>query len=267
MDATIKKLWENYYAITPTVKKIEQVLSLNTYSSFCDHIAFRTISTNKNGITQSSRSKNGIEKLSEYFLKQGYTFKERYYIKEKNIRALHLEKVNYPKIFISELILNQCSSFLKNTLIRAFNNYLLSDDTLTSGRKWDVNYKTYELLKNESEYASWLYIHGHRVNHFTINVNELKEYSIETVCAQLRSSGIKLNSSGGTIKGSSKLGLKQASTMADEISVNFEDINLPVRVPSCYVEFAERFNIENRTFNGFITNSANKIFESTNKVA
>jgi len=268
MDTTIKKLWKNYYAVTPTVKKIEQALNLDTYNSFCDHIAFRTISTNKNGITQSNKSKYGIEKLSEYFLNQGYIFKERYYFKEKNVRAIHLAKENCPKIFISELILNQCSSFLKSTLIKAFDSYMLSDAPLTSGRKWDVKYKTYDILKNESEYAAWLYIHGHRVNHFTINVNELQNYSIEVVCTQLKSLGVKFNSSGGIIKGSSKLGLKQASTMADRVSVKFEDIKLPVRVPSCYVEFAERFIVENgRTFNGFITKSANKIFESTNRVA
>ena len=268
MDATIKKLWENYYAITPTVKKIKQALSLGTtYNSFCDHIAFRTISTNKNGITQLNKSKYGIERLSEYFMEQGYSFIERYYFKEKNVRAIHLEKENCPKIFISELILNECSSFLKSTLVRAFNRYTISDDTLISGRKWDVNYKTYKLLKNESEYAAWLYIHGHRVNHFTISVNELKNYSIEIVCTQLRTSGIKLNASGGTIKGSSRLGLKQASTMADEISVKFEDLKLPVKVASCYVEFAERFTVENRVFNGIVTKSANKTFKSTNRVA
>ena len=105
------------------------------------------------------------------------------------------------------------------------------------------------------------------MNHFTINVNQLKNYTIENVCAQLRSFGIKLNTLGGTIKGSSKIGLKQASTMADNIYVKFEDKSSLIKIPSCYVEFAERFNVQNKTFNGFITKSANNIFDSTNKVA
>lgn len=267
METTIQKLWDNYYKITPTIEQVKQSLNLKDYTSFCDHIAFRTIINNRNGITTNGSSKYGIEKVSSSFLEQGYTLKQRYYFKEKNLRAIHLEKKNCPKIFISELLLNKCSSFLKSTLINAFRHYNTQDSIHTSGRKWTVNFKTYEILKTESEYAAWLYIHGHRVNHFTINVNELKNYSIENVCTQLRSSGIKLNTLGGTIKGSTKLGLKQASTIADEINIKFEDMNNLIKIPSCYIEFAERFIIENKTFNGFITKSANKIFESTNRVA
>ncbi|OUS02576.1 hypothetical protein A9Q86_03485 [Flavobacteriales bacterium 33_180_T64] len=267
MDTTIQKLWENYFKITPTIKDVKSALNLNNYTSFCDHIAFRTIINDKSGITPNNLGNYGIEKMSIPFLEQGYTYKNRYFFKEKNLRALHLEKKNCPKIFISELLLNKCSSFLKSTLLNTFKYYNMNDSIHTSGRKWNVNFKTYETLKIESEYAAWLYIHGHRVNHFTINVNQLKNYSIENVCAQLKTFGIKLNTIGGTIKGSTKLGLKQASTLADEINVKFEDKKNTVKIPSCYVEFAERFIIENKTFNGFITKSANNIFESTNKVA
>lgn len=266
MDPIIQKLWSNYLHITPTVKKVKNTLKLDNYNSFCDHIAFRTLNTNQLGITKRMVGAFGIKELSTKFLHLGYTIKQEYYFKKKKLKAIHLEKENSPKIFISELLLDQCSFFLKNTLLNSFNVCKSSNEILTKGRCWQVNYKVYKELERESEYAAWLYIHGHRVNHFTINVNQLKKYSIEDVCVQLKTAGIHLNDCGGIIKGNEKVGLKQASTLADSILVQFEDLKKAIRIPSCYVEFAERFTINKKVFNGFITNSADKIFQSTNRV-
>ncbi len=265
MEAIIQKLWRNYLHSTPTVKKVKNTLQLENYNSFCDHIAFRTLCTDQLGITKRIAGDFGIEELSKKFLRQGYTIEQEYLFKKKKLKAIHLEKPNAPKIFISELLLDQCSIFLKNTLLKAFDTCKNEEDILTKGRCWNVNYKVYKELERESEYAAWLYIHGHRVNHFTINVNQLEKYSIEDVCRKLKTSGIHLNNSGGVIKGHKNLGLKQASTIADSILVKFDDVKDPVRIPSCYVEFAERFTINNKQFNGFITDSADKIFQSTNR--
>jgi len=265
MDAIIQQLWKNYLHSTPTVKKVKNTLQLENYDSFCDHIAFRTLCTRKLGITKRIAGDFGIEKLSKKFLLQGYTIQQEYFFKKKKLKAIHLEKKNAPKIFISELLLDQCSIFLKNTLLKAFDTCKNEEVILTKGRCWDVSYKVYKELERESEYAAWLYVHGHRVNHFTINVNQLEKYSIEDVCMQLKTSGIHLNTSGGTIKGNESIGLKQASTLADSILVKFKDVTKAIRIPSCYVEFAERFKINNKQFNGFITNSADKIFQSTNR--
>jgi len=265
MDAIIQKLWSNYLHITPTVKKVKNTLQLDNYSSFCDHIAFRTLNTSELGITKRISGEFGIEKLSRKFLNSGYTIKKEYYFKKKKLKAIHLEKENFPKIFISELLLDQCSFFLKNTLLQVFDTCKSVKGILTKGRCWDVNYTVYKELERESEYAAWLYVHGHRVNHFTINVNQLEKYSIEDVCNQLKNAGIHLNNSGGLVKGSKKVGLKQASTIADTVLVKFNDLQEAIRIPSCYVEFAERFKIDEKIFNGFITNSADKIFQSTNR--
>ena len=52
--------------------------------------------------------------------------------------------------------------------------------------------------------------------------------------------------------------------MADKIKVKFgsaEEI-----VPSCYYEFAKRYtDVTGNLYQGFVTTSADKIFESTNK--
>jgi len=266
MDAIIQKLWSNYLHITPTVKKVENTLQLDNYSSFYDHIAFRTLNTKQLGLTKRISGDYGIEKLSKKFLSQGYTIQQEYILKKEKLKAIHLEKDNAPKIFISELLVDQCSFFLKNTLLKAFDTCKNEKDILTKGRCWDVNYKVYKELERESEYAAWLYVHGHRVNHFTINVNQLEKKSIEDVCTQLKTSGIHLNNCGGVIKGGKNLGLKQASTIADTILVNFKDLKETIRIPSCYVEFTERFNTDKQVFNGFIANSAGKIFQSSGRI-
>jgi hypothetical protein len=42
------------------------------------------------------------------------------------------------------------------------------------------SFETYEMLRDESEYAAWLYVHGFRANHFTVSINSLKGFgSIE----------------------------------------------------------------------------------------
>ncbi len=261
MDALIKNLWNNYTEITPTVAKIKTILRLSEDFIFTDHIAYRSINTESFGINRISKS----------FLDLGYKIKDSYFFKEKKLRAIHLEHdmlQNSPKIFISQLLINEFSPFLKRTLLDTFNkNYSKNSEILTSGRNWKVTYHNYKRLAKESEYASWLYIHGIRVNHFTLNVNRLKNHTIESLCNKLRTLGVNLNQSGGIIKGNKAKGLKQASTMADKILVKFEDLHHKVNIPSCYVEFAERSRINNNYFNGFLVNSADKIFESTNNLA
>ena len=119
------------------------------------------------------------------------------------------------------------------------------------------------MLRAESEYAAWLYVHGIRANHFTVSVNSLKGFrGIEEVNNFLKDNGFLMNNSGGEIKGSKEQLLKQSSTLAEIVPVRFlEGVR---EVPACYYEFAERFrDADGRLFSGFIAGSADKIFEST----
>lgn len=271
MNNTIQKLWDNYIEVAPSIEKVKSSLNLQDYQVFNDHIAFRSISFEPRGNKKLTYNNYGIETIIEVFQEMGYQIKGFYHFKEKKLRAVHLEcdlHENLPKIFISGLLLDECSFFLKRVLLNSFSSIdVRGEELLTVGRTWNVSYKIYKMLERESEYAAWLYIHGYRVNHFTLNVNQLKGYSLENVCAQLRTSGIRLNNSGGVIKGSDHKGLKQASTMADQILVKFVDLEQPVKIPSCYVEFSERFTINDKYFKGFLTKSADKIFESTDRIA
>jgi len=258
MKKIIEELWNSYRELTPSVSRVQEILDLNNQGFFSDHIAFRTI----------SHPKFNKEQLAYRFIKKGYYIKGYYRFYTKKLRAIHLEHSdpNLPRIFISEIVLEDVSFYTRDLLIKAFNHIPRSfDNILKHGRNWKVSHFVYNQLQEESEYAAWLYVHGLRPNHFTLNVNKLKFHSIDSVCALISDSGIKMNTSGGLIKGSAYFGLKQASTIADQIPIVFEDVNEPILTPSCYIEFAERFKKNNALFSGFITSSADRIFESTNK--
>ena len=101
---------------------------------------------------------------------------------------------------------------------------------------------------------------GYIANHFTVSVTDCSYFkNLNQLNNYLKENGFEINSSGGEIKGSEKQGLEQSSIMSKEILVDFSDGSY--NVPGCYYEFAYRYNI----FIGFITQSANHIFESTNE--
>ena len=127
-----------------------------------------------------------------------------------------------------------------------------------------LSFETYNRLREESEYAAWFYVFGFRANHFTVSVNALKKYNtIVKVNELLKENGFVLNTSGGEVKGEITDLLQQSSTMSDMVKVEFtEGI---YEVPSCYYEFAQRYPDTNgELYSGFISKSADKIFESTN---
>ena len=171
-------------------------------------------------------------------------------------------------MFISELILDQCSPWLQKTirdqLDRVPESVLTSPDLILKGSVFEpLSYAVYQRLREESEYAAWLYVFGYRANHFTVSVNHLDHFAgIEEVNSFLKSEGFQLNESGGEIKGSSGELLEQSSTLADHVAIQFEDGEHVI--PSCYYEFARRYMDKNgRLFSGFVAGSADKIFEST----
>lgn len=141
---------------------------------------------------------------------------------------------------------------------------LLQSEVLAlAGRPWAITKSVYQVLAQESKYAAWVAAFGFRPNHFTVSVNALRNFAdLRQVNALLEANGHVVNSSGGKIKGSAAVYLEQSSTMAEEISVEFEDGRL--RIPGCYYEFPKRYKLANgNIYHGFVTASANRIFAST----
>lgn len=262
INTLFENLWQNYIQVTPTAPKIHELLGSSQKDDIInDHIALRTFNFDN----------TNLEKLAMHFKVLGYKEGDEYFFKTKKLHAKHYEHEDdsYPKVFISELLVEEFSQFTQNTLKELTKNIdeeiVLKDNFLYSGTHWKIDSKTYEKLLEESEYAAWISAWGYRANHFTVNINKLKNYeTIFEVNEVLKNAGFELNCSGGEIKGNPEVLLEQSSTLADKFEVEFLDKKM--EIPSCFYEFALRYKTdEGKLYSGFVEASANKIFESTNK--
>ena len=258
MKVLIEKLWEDYCKITPDAKPIFDLLSKGEPNIKHDHIAFRTF----------NKSPVGLIELGMKFLDYGYREVGDYYFEQKKLIGKHYEHPEYPTVFLSALMLEEFSPWLQEFCSKLVGQTPRHIPLTIPHRPWDkISHTDYLKLCEESQYAGWVSVFGIRANHFTVSVNNLKDFGeendIELVNKFLKYKGFELNESGGEVKGSILKGLRQSSTMAKEIDVEFSDGTF--KVPSCYVEFAERHKINGKLFTGFHASSADKIFESTNK--
>lgn len=256
----LETLWGQYATMTPSAPAIQKIFLDRGEQVYNDHIAIRTFCD----------PRVNIDVMARPFIDAGYEAAGEYEFPEKKLFARHFEHATdkqAPKVFISELKLQECSPMLQEVIdsILAISQPEIFDEPLVClGRLWGTpSYKIYEALRAESEYAAWTYLYGFCVNHFTINVNALQHCdTLQEVNDLVKASGYKLNVSGGEIKGSAEELLEQSSTLADMVEVNF--IEGRYTVPSCYYEFALRYpQADGTLYQGFIASSANKIFEST----
>lgn len=256
-------LWRDYTTLNPQAERIHGLLKDRGEQVVNDHIAFRTF----------AHPAVGLDILARPFVDRGYKAVEAYSFEEKKLFARHYEHPDpaHPRIFISELLLEQCSPQLRSVADHLINtlppNWTEDPLFVVSGRPWPTpRHGVYESLRRESEYAAWLSIFGYRANHFTVRVNDLKGFdSLSAFNAFLIQQGFVLNDRGGLIKGSPEEGLEQSSTLAEPIRVIFPDATR--EVPGCYYEFALRHKgSDGKLFGGFIARNANKIFESTDHI-
>ena len=254
-------LWKDYSEQNPSVRKIYDLFINEGEEVVNDHIAFRTLDFQE----------MNIDIVAKPFTSAGYMAKGEYLFRDKHLFARHFESQvdeMAPRVFISQLIIKECSPFIQDTfsdLIKLTDpGKLTSGELIFSGTLFSpLSYEVYCRLRDESEYAAWFYVFGFRANHFTVSINSLKRYNnIIKVNDLIKSNGFILNSSGSEIKGTPADLLQQSSTMADIVSVDF--IEGTFDIPSCYYEFAQRFpGADGRLYSGFNAKSADKIFEST----
>jgi hypothetical protein len=261
LPGLLDKMWVDYIHINPLAKRIRDLLTNEGEVILNDHIALRTF----------NHPRVSLDIIAKPFLDSGYSYKGDYHFPEKKLYAKHFEHQdkNFPKIFISELLLNEFSVSLRNIVNNLIDQiptgWEHQFDFSSIGRPWGVSTTTYQDLLKESDYAAWVAAFGYRPNHFTVIINNLKKYSeINVLNSFLKEQGFKLNSSGGEIKGSRDVCLEQSSTLANNIEVDFSDGKL--NIPACYYEFAKRYPMANgELYQGFVAASADKIFESTNR--
>jgi len=260
-EEIFNRLWKTYIEQNPAAKKIYHLFLEKEQTLQNDHIAFRTFNDER----------VSIDVIAKPFLDVGYEPRGTYTFDQKHLFARHYEHKTdktAPKIFISELILEAFSEYLQATIREKIDeipsNDLNPEALIYAGRPWaQPSYKIYENLRNESEYAAWMYAYGYQANHFTIFINPLQHFhSVEEVNEFLKSHGFTMNPSGGEVKGSPDKGLEQSSIKANPIHVAFTEGTKII--PACYYEFAKRYVMEDgELYQGFIAQSADKIFEST----
>ena len=279
-------LFETYSRRVPDVKKITNALInknviSNQFDIINDHIAFRTMGVNH----------LGIKSFEKIFLHHGYERRDFYSFEKKKLNAYWYshQEINMPRIFISELIVDELSKKTQK-IIHKYTNQVKSDPVddidlndskqvirFLSSPLWNLpTIQDYEFLLSESEYASWVIYNRYYLNHYTISVHELNESfnTLEKFNKLVIKIGIKLNDSGGVIKKSKDGLLLQSSSIANKIKAIFAN-NKKKLISGSYVEFAERRVLpEFKTLkkelikpkhrrDGFETSNADRIFEST----
>ena len=266
IHALFDELWKDYtQRLCPSALKIHDVF-YDGRPLINDHIALRTF----------GHEKTALMRLAAHFIALGYVQKGEYYFKAKKLYARHFEhpQLDFPKVFISELLIKQCTRQLQKTIEKLLENVEISlleeSSFLYNGRMWDIDFNTYKLLANESEYAAWVAAHGFGANHFTLSLSHLNNISeIKDVNSVLRQAGFLINTSGGDVKGCPNVYLEQSSIKADTVAVIFNDNerrDIELMIPGGFYEFAKRYHLPSgHLFQGFIEASADKIFESTNK--
>lgn len=252
-------MWLDYLELNPEARQIHQLFSDLNYQVLNDHIALRTFDLED----------VNIEQLAKPFIAAGYKAAGEYHFSAKKLYAQHFQHddLTLPKIFISQLMTESLSSenqlLVHNLIAEIDPEQLQADNLCYSGRPWELSYGEYEQLLRQSEYAAWLAAFGFRPNHFTIFVNALTSHnSIEEVNQFLKENGFQLNTAGGEVKGGAREHLAQSSTLANKVMVSFSDSEQ--MIPGCYYEFAKRYSLEDgQLYQGFVAESADKIFQST----
>lgn len=260
-EMLFNRLWDIYTTQNPSVKKVYDLFVNEGETVENDHIAFRTFDD----------PRVNVDVLSKPFIAAGYEEKGDYHFEAKKLYAKHYEHKTdekAPRVFISQLKTAEFSDFLQETVKRIVDkipeDLLTSDELIFSGNTWETpSYEIYQQLREESEYAAWLYVYGFCANHFTVSINYLdKLNSIQKVNQFLKDKGFLINDSGGEIKGTPEELLEQSSIKSEVVAVDFEEGSF--EVPGCYYEFARRYPDKGgKLYSGFIAKSADKIFEST----
>ncbi|HLS96459.1 MAG TPA: DUF1338 domain-containing protein [Sphingobacterium sp.] len=286
LDIVLNDLFNHYRSHVADVSTITNALLKNGVINaqediVNDHIAFRTL-----GVPHL-----GIRSFEKIFLAYGYTRRDYYHFEEKKLHAYWYAPPtpNYPRIFVSELIVSALSLEAQQ-IIRKYTDPIVEDPVdkldLANGEEvasflqtplWELpTSEEYKRLLAESEYAAWVIYNRYYLNHYTVSIHELPDgyNTLEEFNAFVESLGITLNTAGGKIKTSEDGLLRQSSTVSTLYNALFAD-GETLEIAGSYVEFAERGPLpefskvpkgqlkrEHRR-DGFETNNADKIFEST----
>jgi hypothetical protein len=264
IESILDRLWSDYTHINPQAQRIRQLLVDRGDRVINDHVALRTL----------RHPRLGIDTTARLFEQHGYRARGEYDFPEQRLYARHYEHDDpaLPKVFISELKLEECSRGLRDmvdSMMRQVSPAELPEDAFVlGGCLWyRVLEDTYETLQQESAYAAWVAAFGFRANHFTVSVNDLASFdSLAALNDFLKQQGFVLDDADGEIKGSPADHLQWSSTRAQPCEVRFADGT--VAIPGAGYGFAYRYPLPGgERFSGFVAQAADRVFESTDRRA
>lgn len=104
-----ERFWNRFSTENPHAKRIYDLFSARGENVVHDHIALRTFDD----------PRINIEVISKVFTENGYEARGNYEFKVKKLKGMHFEHKTdpmAPKVFISELLLDKFSDYLKTTI-------------------------------------------------------------------------------------------------------------------------------------------------------
>lgn len=144
--------------------------------------------------------------------------------------------------------------------------------TYLNGRDWPLPTKAeFYQVREFNELLSWVLVFGRRLNHFTLSVHLMPEFSsLESFHTFISEEvQLQLNHEGGIIKGGSHTGIAQGSTVGTPQTITLADGT--VELPAGFVEFVWRYPARTDMstppywddyFTGFVAQHANHVIES-----
>lgn len=273
------ELWERYRAQVSYARTYEEMITSAGGTFINDHIAFRTLRLHLAG------QDFGIGYLAQIAASLGYVPKEEYHFPTQHLYARYYQHPDQtlPKLFISELIVNELPTHIAEAIEKTVNSAKLATFAQADPGSWLKVFgtpwlpplkSTVELVNTVSQYGAWVLLHGYGVNHFTGSVNHQNTSvypDIERTAAGLASLGVPMKE---VIEGDLGSGLRQTATKAVNTLVMVRDDHTgeldEIPWTYAYFEIAERGLLKNASgvkelFQGFLGQQAKQLFEMTKK--
>jgi Domain of unknown function (DUF1338) len=271
-------LWRQYLTRVRYAQVYQKMITKAQGRVANDHIAFRSLRLNNGKVNL------GIELFEPILHTLGYESADEYifpnHLYARYYRHPQQQEYNLPKLFISELIVEQLPSDIATSIydivsganLEHFANFDSSiNPTEIFKRPWQPPlHSIVEKVNSFSQYGAWVLLHGYAVNHFTgyVNHQNTPQYlDIEATANALVNLGVPMKAE---IEGSVDVGLRQTATQAvTELVPVIDQTGQEILIPwtYAYYEIAQRYMVEVEgkqiLFDGFLGNSAKQLFEMT----
>ncbi|MEH2213891.1 DUF1338 domain-containing protein [Nostoc sp.] len=290
-----KLLWQEYSARVNHARTYQQMITAAGGTVANDHIAFRSLRLLVD--TPQGKLNLGIDYLGQLAEALGYVAAGEYTFAQTHLYARHYrhsqqEEFNLPKLFISELIVDELPDNIAQLISKTVSSI---PDKLTSTltllqkdadletiakqlqqvftRPWQPPHRLIvEEVNQVTQYGAWVLLHGYAVNHFTgyVNGQNTPEYpDIDTTANALAKLGVPMKAE---IEGNVACGLRQTATQAvtEMVTVLDDNSGVEIQIPwtYAYYEIAQRYLIDVEPgkqilFDAFLGSNAQQLFEMT----